>query len=192
MKRTNHRLCLAVLAAMALLLSSVLACNFGSTPFRRVSSYAEIQRQFNGESGILYPDISCFNPDESAMEYKLEHVNANHSTPTIGYVATGEGRLNGNKMSFALSCCRGILNCANPLDYLEYNGVKIATSSYDLEKAYSDSFSVHINGYEYTVDATFDQGKLLPSDEVAKLRSDVRDALYSFICRIIDQAQAKA
>lgn len=191
MKRTNHRLCLAVLAAIALLLSSVLACN--TVPFRRVSSYTEIQQQFNAKSGIVYPDLSCFNFDESTMEYKLGHENpANHSTPTVSFNLCGYGRLNGSKMYFGFSCIDGIFECANPQEYVEYNEVKIETSSDDLENAYSDSFYVYINGYEYGVSATFDHGKFLPSDKVAELRSDVQEALYSFICRIVDEAQAKA
>ncbi|MBR5948960.1 MAG: hypothetical protein IKZ82_10020 [Clostridia bacterium] len=187
MKRFTLPLSRTVLVLLLLFLFSAIACH--SVPHEYVSSYADLQKAFAEKNGVVFPDLSAFNFDQSSVSYRLTHANANHATPVHEYTVYGDGNLNETKIYFTLSCLEGIFECANREGLFTYNNAKMLHVSSDQGTARYEGYHVYINGYEYAISAMFDEGKLLSDEALAELRSEVNSVLYSFACGIVDEAQ---
>ena len=185
-----------IMVAVILLLTAVACCETG---FRYVSSYEEAQRRFNldAEPGMVYPDLSPFKFDESTVKYKVVPYDVSKEyipkrpSPIREYIVFGSSLISDIPVHFSFSCHKGIFECKNIKDPVVYKDTEILKASYEIQNGYSSACSVFINGYEYTVGALYDYNEEVLESDFDVFRSDIEDLLFSFICGIIDEAQAE-
>ncbi len=180
-------------AAFLAVLLTVFACT--GVGFRLVSSYEEIQRRFSidAKPGVVYPDLTPLNFEKSSVEYMFWPVSqTDNNSPAEEYTISGSSVLGGKEVICSFSCSKSILDCVNIQDPIIYNGVEIAEFIYETKGYYDDAYAVYINDYEYVVKTMLEMDDKLSESEIEKIRSEIRDVLYSFICGIIDEAQAQS
>lgn len=185
-----------IMVAVILLLTAVSCCETG---FRYVSSYEEAQRRFNldAEPGMVYPDLSPFKFDESTVKYKVVPYDVSKEyipkrpSPISSYDVFGNSLISDISVHFSFRCHKGIFNCKDIEDPVIYKDTEILKVSDEAQNRYLDACVVYINGYEYGVNALYDYNEEVLESDFDVFRSDIEDLLFSFICGIIDEAQAE-
>ena len=180
-------------AAFLAVLLTVFACT--GVGFRLVSSYEEIQRRFSidAKPGVVYPDLTPLNFEKSSVEYTFWPVSQTDNNSSAGeYFINGSSILGGKKVICTFSCSKSLLDCANIHDPIIYNGVEVGEFIEEFNGHYSDGYGVYINDCEYKVSTLLEKDRRLSESEVEKIRSEIRDVLYSFICGIVDEAQGQS
>lgn len=191
MKKTVKIVSLLLIAAMVF---SALAC--GEVGFRMVSSYEEVQQRFNFDAapGVVYPDLSALNFDPATVEYKLwpyrvgDYDAKNKESAVSDYVIYGDSTIGGANVDLSFRCCKELLDAQNIKDPIVYKDVEIAELDSEYESCFGASCIAAVNGYEYTIGALYDSGKLLDSSAREELYTKLREKMRSFICSIIDEA----
>ena len=129
---------------------------------------------------------------ESEVTYRLDYSSYSKDEAAYGFTIFGSGVCGGCQVEdLCFNCNKRLFECSD-IDYpILYNGVQIKHEHHESSAGQDESYYVFINGYEYSVTATYDPGRKLTQEEVSQRRETINEALYSVICGIVDEAQAE-
>lgn len=154
-----------------------------------VESYQELKDGLSDKTYMVFPDLAPLHMTGLDTKFRFEDGYTDHSKYYVGYVIEGSGKC-GDAPVLSMIVVQDWGHPIKVEDPIIYKGEKIACFESQSEAARWVEYHVYLAGCRYQVQMTYDRGRTLSDEEAAKVRQDIEETLYPYICEIIDESHA--
>lgn len=152
---------------------------------KRVVSTEEL-RSALPDSDIIIPDLEQLGMDPIGIcELKLDGRQRN--SKGIGYYMTSAGfaeEIEGYGCDCYITCVPQTSNYTR--NDKQYNGIDISEYLSTYQASAGITYIFDLSGYEYTLECIYSTGKILSEEASVTARNEIREKLYSAVCKLID------